>query len=141
MRTTGWPARSSAAIAVILLCIRFARQPRIDEQAILSIDVGRSQRLGIDGNDPVAVLAGRFGQQLLEPRAEIGDAGRSDDRHLVLPAFANTPKTTPSTTPGLSAGGTLASQERTIACVAPSSLPTSSPITAAGTRPKSDSTE
>ncbi len=60
---------------------------------------------------------------------------------LSRPAFPSTPKMVPSTTPGLSAGGTLAAQERTIVCVAASSLPMSSPIAAAGTMPKSDSTE
>ncbi len=60
---------------------------------------------------------------------------------LSRPDFPSTPRTVPSTTPGLSAGGTLAAQERTMISVAPSSLPMSSPIAAAGTRPKSDSTE
>ena len=36
---------------------------------------------------------------------------------LSRPAFPSTPRTVPSTTPGLSAGGTSAAQERTIICV------------------------
>ena len=39
---------------------------------------------------------------------------------LSRPDFPSTPRMVPSTTPGLSAGGTLAAQERTIICVAPS---------------------
>ena len=60
---------------------------------------------------------------------------------LSRPNFPSTPRMVPSTTPGLSAGGTSAAQERTIFCVAASRRATSSPIAAAGTRPKSDRTE
>ena len=47
---------------VILHRIRFARQPHIDEQTIRSVDVGRTERLGVDWNEPLALLAGQFSQ-------------------------------------------------------------------------------
>ena len=37
---------------------------------------------------PLPTLAGGFGDQLLEPCAEIGDAGRSDERDFVAAQFA-----------------------------------------------------
>ena len=111
------PARSSAATASSCFGIRFARQPQIDEQAIRAVDVGRAQRLGVDRDEALALLAGRFGEELLEPGAEIGDAGRGDDRDLVAARLCRArPGSSPSTTPGFSAGGTLAAQERTIIC-------------------------
>ena len=76
--------------------------------------------------------------KLFEPRAEIGDARRSDDRDLVAAGLAPArPVIVPSTTPGLSAGGTFAPQERTIICVAVEQPVDIEPITAAGTMPKS----
>ena len=55
----------------------------VDEQTIVAIDAGGSERLAVDRDQSLAVLAGRFRQQLLEPRAEIRNAGRSHDRDLV----------------------------------------------------------
>ena len=60
---------------------------------------------------------------------------------LSRPLRASVPMMAPSTTPGFSAGGALAQQERTIAVVASRNLGTSRPMAAAGTMPKSESTE
>ncbi len=60
---------------------------------------------------------------------------------LSRPSLARTAMRTPSSTPGLSAGGTLAAQDRTILHVDPRKRCTSMPLAAAGTIPKSDSTE
>ena len=72
----------------VLLRVCFVRQPYVDEKAILCIDSRRPKRLGVDGNEPLALFAGRFGQELFEPRAEIGNAGRGDDGDLVAAGFS-----------------------------------------------------
>ena len=60
---------------------------------------------------------------------------------LSRPCFAATPRIAPSITPGFSTGGALAAQERTISAVRSRKVRESMPIAAAGTMPKSDSTE
>ena len=49
----------------------------------MSVDFRQSERLALNRDQPFATLAGGFREELLEPRAEIGDAGRDDDRDLV----------------------------------------------------------
>ncbi len=60
---------------------------------------------------------------------------------LSRPAFAAVPSSRPSCTPGLLPGGVPAAQDRTISAVVRRKAVRSSPIAAAGTRPKLDSTE
>jgi hypothetical protein len=72
----------------VLLHVSFARQSHMDEQAIVSIDIGGPERFCIDRDEPLAVLAGRFRQQLLEPCPEICNAGRGDDGNLVSARFS-----------------------------------------------------
>src|SRR6266699_3134472 len=60
--------------------------PDVSEYAVVAVEFRRPQALAVHRNDALAVLAGGFGQELLEPRAEIGDAGRSDKRHFVAAA-------------------------------------------------------
>ena len=59
---------------VILRRIRPVFQTDVGEHAVVAVDFGRSQRLAIHRNDSLAVLAGGFGHQLLEPGAEIPNA-------------------------------------------------------------------
>ena len=60
---------------------------------------------------------------------------------LSRPFVARIPKITPKATPGLTLGGTSAPQDRTIFIVEISNAPASTPMVAAGTKPKSDNTE
>ena len=55
----------------------------VDKQAIFSIDLGRADRFVVDRYDAVALFAGGFREQLLEPGADIDDAGRGDEGDLV----------------------------------------------------------
>jgi hypothetical protein len=45
-----------------LVAILFACQSHADEHAVIPIDIGRPQRLGIDRDKPLTLLSGRFGQ-------------------------------------------------------------------------------
>src|SRR5207248_2749062 len=51
--------------------------------AVLAL--GRRERLLIHRDQPLAGLAGRLGQQLLQPGAEVPDARRGEDGDLVAP--------------------------------------------------------
>ena len=64
---------------VVLRGIGLGRQPHIDEQAVLAVDLGVPERLGVDWHEPLAELSGRLREKLLEPGAEIGDARRRHD--------------------------------------------------------------
>ena len=67
-------------------CVRrigFAAGPQIDEEAVAAVDIRRAERLAIDRNKSVAVLAGRLGDQLLGPGAEIRNFRRREQRDLV----------------------------------------------------------
>ena len=67
----------------VLLGIGRGAQAQIDEDAIISVNIGRADFLAVNGNQALAFLAGGFGEKLFEPRAEIGNAGRSEDRDFV----------------------------------------------------------
>ena len=62
-------AASSSSCAVV-----FGRGAQIDEEAVVAVDGGVAERLAVDRDQALAVLAGRLGDQLLDPGAEIGDA-------------------------------------------------------------------
>ena len=64
---------------------RIAGQAQEHEQPIVAVDAGAVRSLVVDGDEPLAVLAGRLGDQLFQPGAEAVDPGRRDDRHLVAP--------------------------------------------------------
>ena len=55
----------------------------------------RGQRLEVDRHDALAVLAGGFGEQLLEPGAERLELGRSQEVKLVAAGLAAAPRITP----------------------------------------------
>ena len=75
MRTTGCPARLERRHGRVLLGVR-RRGPHVDEEAIVAVALGRADGLEIDRDDPLAFLARRLGDQLLDPRAEARDVGR-----------------------------------------------------------------
>ena len=54
-------------------------QTKVGEDAIVAINVGRAECFAIDRDDALAQFAGGFGDQLFQPRAEIGNSGRGDD--------------------------------------------------------------
>ena len=57
--------------------------PHRNEQPVCPVHVGGSKVLSIDGDDALALLAGRFGDELLDPRAERPDPLVQDERELV----------------------------------------------------------
>ena len=63
--------------------IGFTIEREIDEEAIVAVKLRRAERLAVDRDETLAVLAGGLGEQLLGPGAEIGQARRRQDRHLV----------------------------------------------------------
>ncbi len=102
---------------------------------------GVGQRLVIDRNDAVALLARALRQQLLQPRADVVDAGRGDDGDLVAPGRGADAQHGAELDAGIlqrrRPGGTGPHHQRG-RC---QELLRSSPIAAAGTMPKFDSTE
>jgi len=67
----------------ILLGVIVGGEAQVDEQTIVAIDVGGTERLAVDRHNAFAVLARRFSEQLLEPRPEVADTRRADQRQLV----------------------------------------------------------
>src|SRR6185312_146091 len=72
----------------VLVGINAALQPDVYKQAILPIDLRNAELLAIDGDDAFSFFAGRFSQQLLEPRTQIGNARRSNQGDLVFARVA-----------------------------------------------------
>ena len=100
------------------------------------------ERLVGQRNQPAPVLAGTFRQKLLQPRAEIGDSRRGNDRHLVAAeARCRNAQRDAKLNARILCGGTSGPQARSIDSAVSSSRLTSRPIAAAGTSPNFDSTE
>ena len=117
-------------------------EPDIDKHAILAVDLWRPQRFGINGNEASAQLPGRLRKQLFEPSAEIGDAGRSDNGDLVaagLCELAHDDAQHDARVFGRGYAGTAGSHHQLRRM--PAAVLISRPINAAGTIPKSESTE
>jgi len=73
MRTTGCPAFSSAASWSLMRAVAFAFGTKVDEEAIVAVERHIAQRLTVDRDQALTVLAGGFRDQLFGPGAEIGD--------------------------------------------------------------------
>ena len=59
----------------LVLCrVRRRSQTRVDEEAVAAVRLGGRERLAVDRDDALAILAGGLADQLLEPGAERGDA-------------------------------------------------------------------
>ena len=61
----------------------FAFRAHVDEDAIVAVDHRIAERFAVNRNQAPAVLAGGFGDELFRPRAEVGNFGRRQHRHLV----------------------------------------------------------
>jgi len=59
---------------------------QVDEHAIVAVGLRRAEWLVGDRQDPPAVLAGRFGHELLDPQPEALNRRRDDEGQLVAPA-------------------------------------------------------
>ena len=100
MRTIGWPA-SERLRRLYPVRAPVRRVAQIDEQTIGAIGRWIAERLVGNRNDAASVLAGRFGDQLLDPGAE--DAIERDAMSVSLsrPLLARTPMTRPSVHTGI----------------------------------------
>ena len=58
---------------VVVGCVGFALGAEVDEEAIAAVSPGVAERLAIDRDQALAILAGRLRDQLFGPGAEIGD--------------------------------------------------------------------
>ena len=103
-------------------------QTEIGEDAVVAVGLGRPEALAVDGDDALALLAGGLGDELLEPCAEIVEAGRGHQRQLVHPS-------------GFSSAGTPGAHAWSMRSASSRRRSTSRPITAAGTMPKLESAE
>ena len=112
-----------------------------DQEAILAIGIRGAEGLSIHGDDARAVLARRLGEELLSQAPRAATGGEATSVTLSRPTLAAVPRTTPSITPGFSAGGTHQAQAWTITSVRERKRSTSRPIAAAGTMPKFESAE
>ncbi len=83
MWTTGWPAASRAATLASWLASAVSVQPHVGKDAVVAVDLGRADGLAVDGRNSLPQLAGGFGDQLLQPRAQVVDLRRSEDGDLV----------------------------------------------------------
>ena len=139
MRTTGWPAFSSAssfASCSASGAIADAHRQIFDRCHRLRA----GQLFAVDRNDAVALFAGGFGDQLFQPCAEIGNSGRSNDGDLVAPVFRSVPRIAPRSRRDFCPPEPDA-QACTISRPDPETFGRSIPMTAAGTMPKSESAE
>src|SRR5215472_18884628 len=85
----------------LLIPILIGREAQIGEQTIVTVDRGRPQGFGIDWDDPLAELAGRFSEELLEPGAKIGKAFGGEYCHLVAPTALASPEDRTEHHPGI----------------------------------------
>ncbi len=74
--------------ARILIGIGFFRQPQIDEEPVVAVHLGRPQLLPVHGDQGDPLLPRRLGHQLLQPRAQVEDGRRCDERDFVSTATA-----------------------------------------------------
>ena len=67
--------------------VRGALQTHIGKDAVVAIHLGRPNGFSIHRRNSLALLASRLGDQLLQPRSQIGDFGRSEEGDLVAPGI------------------------------------------------------
>ena len=65
--------------------IIFLGEADVGEHAVVAVNRGLADFFAVHRDDALADLAGGFGDQLLQPCAEIGDARRSEDSDFVAP--------------------------------------------------------
>ena len=141
IRTTGWPAFSSAASfwscaasssPSVRRSMKKRSLPYTDAPAIVSPSIGIRPLPSLPVDSAINCSA-------QAPKS----ATFFEEKIVTLsrPSRPARPIARPSCTPGFSCGGTSAPQERTIASACVITLRTSIPAAAAGTRPNGDSTE
>ena len=89
------PGRFERFEPVVMRGVVFAFGSDIDEEAVVAVKRGIAERLAVDRDQALAVLAGGFGDQLFGPGAEIGDLRRRGNRHLVAAFEAGEPHRQP----------------------------------------------
>jgi hypothetical protein len=113
----------------------------VHEQAVVTVAVGGRQALAVDRNDRLALLAGRLGDQLLDPGADVPQRRRGHQRELVPPELRGLAEHDAEPHRGVGGRGDVRGEARVIASALSSSGASSTPLAAAGTSPKSESTE
>ena len=83
-RLAGALKRSDAGI---LLRVRRCFQPQVGEHPVVPVNIGRADPLAIHWNDAVTFFARGLCDQLFEPRAQIRNSGRGEERELVPAAL------------------------------------------------------
>ena len=83
-----------------------------DEEAVVGVHGGHAERLVADRDDPLALLAGALGDELLGPERKCLDAARREDGHLVAPGVVQRTHDLPSASPQLRSPGTPGAQLR-----------------------------
>ena len=92
-------------------------RPKMDEDAIRSVHIRRPRTLAFNRNDAFALFTERFGDELLEPRAEARQARSCDQRGLVTSCERQLAKHHTELEPGVvvaSGGAALRHVARTI---------------------------
>ncbi len=69
----------------ILTRVGRALQPHVRKHAIVAVNRRRANLLAIHRRNSLPLFAGRLGDQLLQPRAQVVNLRRSEDRDLVAP--------------------------------------------------------
>jgi hypothetical protein len=100
----GMPGFLERLEPVVMRGVVFAFGADIDEEAVVAVKRGIAERLTVDRDQALAVLAGGFGDQLFGPGAEIGDLLRGGNRHLVAAFEAGEPHRQPELHAGVFMG-------------------------------------
>ena len=113
----------------------------VGKYAILAVNFRRCQFFAAYRDDALANFSRGLGEQLLKPRAQVGDFGEVIIVTLSRPLRAAVPRMIPSVAPGFSSTEAEGPHARTISCARSRNFFVSYPITAAGTMPKCESAE
>ena len=70
----------------VVLGMVFGIEREVDEKPVVAIDLRSAKRLAVDRNQALAVFAGGFGEQLLDPGAEACERRRGQHGDLVAAA-------------------------------------------------------
>ena len=113
-----------------------AERVRVGQLGLRRLPVGAVRRLAGRGDEALAVLARRLGDELLGPEAEVARASVIAD--LVAPVSPALAERSAELEPGIALAERHASR---ISCARSSMRPASAPISAAGTIPNGESAE
>src|SRR5882724_10742058 len=116
-------------------------ESQVNEESIVAISFGSSQVFIGHRHDPLAIFARALGDELLRPRGKSSQRRRAKKCDFVPFYSVNSPKAAPRIRPGLSESATLAPQAWDMRRARARISPTSTPIKAAGTKPKTVNAE